>query len=304
MTLRTLLIATLALTTVSAMAQKKSKKHKKTDTVTAATLVPAHKLSTPAGVDGKTFSYAIGVEQGESLARYLNMNEGVDSANMKYAIEGLQSNLPEAERKRIMALAAGLKIAETNRTRVLPTLNTQATGKRDTSYVDIDEFNRGLADVLTGKELPFSADSAQKIVEKQIEFRTNQYKQEQQEWLAANKRQPGVVTTKSGLQYKIIKKGAGVMPTDTSYVDVNYEGRLTDGTIFDSSYQRGKSTQFPLSGVIKGWQEALKLMPEGSEWEVYIPAELAYGERAQRTIPANSTLVFRVELLKANAPKK
>lgn len=304
MQLKTILTISMAALALTASAQKKKKAHKKTDTVTAATLVPSHKTPALQGVDGNTFSYALGVEQGESLVRYLTINEKVDSAYLKYAVEGLKENLSEDQRKQILALAAGIRIAETNRTQVLPTVNEQATGKRDTTYVNLNEFNRALIEALNGQPSTFSADSAEKIITRQLNYRKETYKAEQQAWLQANKKQAGVITTASGLQYKVLRKGAGVMPTDTSYVDVNYEGRLTNGTVFDSSYKRGKSTQFPLKGVIKGWQEALKLMPEGSEWEVYIPAELAYGEQQQRTIPANSTLIFKVELLKANASKK
>lgn len=118
-------------------------------------------------------------------------------------------------------------------------------------------------------------------------------------FLIANKNKPGVKTLPSGLQYKVIVDGKGAMPTDNDLVTVNYEGKLVDGTVFDSSYKRGQPATFPVMGVIPGWTEALKLMKEGSKWELYIPASLAYGEQgAPPAIGSNKTLIFVVELLK------
>jgi FKBP-type peptidyl-prolyl cis-trans isomerase FklB len=117
-------------------------------------------------------------------------------------------------------------------------------------------------------------------------------------FLLANKKKPGVITLPSGLQYKIIKAGTGPMPTGEDIVTVNYEGKLIDGTEFDSSYKRGQPATFPVSGVIAGWTEALKLMKAGSEWELYIPASLAYGTQgAQPVIGPNEVLVFKVDLI-------
>ncbi|MDT8322655.1 MAG: FKBP-type peptidyl-prolyl cis-trans isomerase [Bacteroidota bacterium] len=117
-------------------------------------------------------------------------------------------------------------------------------------------------------------------------------------WLAENKDKEGVVTTESGLQYKVIEMGEGPKPSQTDKVRVHYRGRLIDGTQFDSSYDRGEPAEFPVGGVIAGWTEALQLMPVGSKWEVYIPSELGYGERgAGDDIGPNATLIFEVELL-------
>jgi FKBP-type peptidyl-prolyl cis-trans isomerase FklB len=119
-----------------------------------------------------------------------------------------------------------------------------------------------------------------------------------EEFLAKNKSNEGIVTTASGLQYKVLVAGTGAKPKATDTVDCHYEGRLIDGTVFDSSYRRGQSAQFPVNGVIPGWVEALQLMPVGSKWQLYIPSELAYGEYgAGETIEPNSTLIFDVELL-------
>ncbi len=116
-------------------------------------------------------------------------------------------------------------------------------------------------------------------------------------FLAANGKKEGVKVLPSGLQYKVIKKGTGKTPTPADKVKTHYRGTLIDGTEFDSSYKRGKPAEFGVVKVIKGWTEALLLMKEGDKWELYIPANLAYGTRARPTIPANSTLIFEIELL-------
>ena len=116
------------------------------------------------------------------------------------------------------------------------------------------------------------------------------------EYLAQYAKQKGVKSTPSGLLYKVLKQGDGAMPADTSQVEVHYEGRLVDGTVFDSSYKRGETATFGLNQVIKGWSEAVKLMKVGSEYEICLPYNLAYGERGTRGIPPFSTLIFKIEL--------
>jgi len=121
---------------------------------------------------------------------------------------------------------------------------------------------------------------------------------EGEKFLADNKKKEGVITTASGLQYKVMTKGSGVSPKSTDTVSVHYKGTLIDGKEFDSSYRRGQPASFPVKGVIKGWTEALQLMKVGAKWQLFIPSELAYGERgAGRDIGPNSTLIFDVELI-------
>ncbi|ERT13804.1 peptidylprolyl isomerase [Photorhabdus temperata subsp. temperata] len=122
--------------------------------------------------------------------------------------------------------------------------------------------------------------------------------EEGQKFLAENAQRDGISTTESGLQFSVLKQGDGAIPALTDRVRVHYTGRLIDGTVFDSSVQRGEPTEFPVNGVIAGWIEALTLMPVGSKWELYIPYDLAYGERgAGASIPPYSALIFEVELL-------
>ena len=285
-------LALAAMTAVPAQAQKKAKKAKKQ---AAATVVPAQQI--PAAVDGKTFSCAMGVAQGVSLKQYLVAQMGVDSAYVKYAMEGMNATLDDDARKRAEAYAAGLRIADMNR-RNLPLMNKQACGKEDSTYIDAKEFERGLTLSVLG-QAPLEQDSAMKVVEQQFKHQQETFKLTNLEWLEANKKLKGVKTLPSGLQYRVLTEGNGPVATDSSEVEVHYEGSLIDGTVFDSSYKRGKPATFRPDQVIKGWREALTLMPEGSVWNLYIPSELGYGERGQgRNIPGNATLVFKVEVLK------
>ncbi|WP_288131888.1 FKBP-type peptidyl-prolyl cis-trans isomerase [Microbulbifer sp.] len=137
--------------------------------------------------------------------------------------------------------------------------------------------------------------------EQEFEQSANKNLEEGKKFLEENAKKEGVQTTDSGLQYKVITEGSGERPTAESVVEVDYKGTLIDGTEFDSSYKNGKPVQFPVGGVIKGWTEALQLMKEGAKWELYIPSDLAYGPGgAGGLIGPNSTLIFEVELHKAN----
>ena len=129
----------------------------------------------------------------------------------------------------------------------------------------------------------------------------NNNKAEGETFLAENAAKPGITTLPSGLQYEVLTQGTGPKPTLGSSVTTHYHGTLINGTVFDSSYQRGQPATFPVNGVIAGWTEALQLMPEGSKYRLYIPSDLAYGKRgAGRDIPGDTALIFDVELLKVN----
>ena len=142
--------------------------------------------------------------------------------------------------------------------------------------------------------------SAKRQAEEKAKAETN--KKAGDDFLAKNKSKAGVKTTASGLQYEVIKQGTGPKPKDTDTVEVHYTGTLLDGTKFDSSVDRGQPTSFPLKGVIPGWTEGLQLMPVGSKYKFYIPANLAYGENGPGPIGPNATLTFEVELLKILPP--
>ncbi len=161
----------------------------------------------------------------------------------------------------------------------------------------IDAIKSGLS----GKksEIPPQESQAfmQKYMTEQQKTRGDRNLKEGEAFLAKNKKEKGVVTLPSGLQYKIITEGKGAKPKTTDTVTVHYEGKLINGTVFDSSYQRGQAVSFPVTGVIKGWTEALQLMSEGSTWMLYIPTKLAYAAQAPSSlIGPNSTLIFKVNL--------
>ena len=179
--------------------------------------------------------------------------------------------------------------------------------------VDLDLVLKGMKDALSGEKLLMTEDEFRAImsafrtqVRRQAELKRKQMqtpamaaenKKVGEAFMAENKTKEGVVSLPSGLQYKILKAGEGKKPTDADTVECHYTGALINGTEFDSSYRRGQPVTFKVTGVIPGWREALKLMPVGSKWQLFIPPELAYGARGSGRIPPNSTLIFEVELL-------
>jgi FKBP-type peptidyl-prolyl cis-trans isomerase FklB len=176
---------------------------------------------------------------------------------------------------------------------------------KDTVDIDPAIFTRGMKDALAGGKLLLTDDEMRVALTKlQNDLRAKQEEAMQKakkvgdEFLAQNKTKEGVVALPDGLQYKILKAGTGPKPTATDSVVCNYRGTLLDGTEFDSSYKRGQPATLPISGVIKGWTEAMQLMPVGSKWQLFIPPDLAYGNRAPSPeIGPNATLIFEVELL-------
>ena len=188
-------------------------------------------------------------------------------------------------------------------------MNIGKSFKKDNVDVDPAIVLRAIKDVLGGGKLLMTDQEAQSTLtalqadlrkkqEQEMQQASETNKKEGDAFLAANKTKEGVVALPSGLQYKILQEGTGPKPSAADTVTVNYRGTLLDGTEFDSSYKRGQAASFPLTGIIKGWTEALQLMPVGSKWQLFIPADLAYGARSPGpTIGPNSTLVFEVELL-------
>ena len=203
------------------------------------------------------------------------------------------------------ALAADTEL-KSNRQKASYAIGQQIGGnmREQGVEVDVDVLAMSIKEALAGKKSRLSDEEIQKAM---ISLQQEVQKKQQElaannlatggKYLEENKKKPGVKTTASGLQYKVLREGSGEQPTDQSVVKVHYRGTLTDGNEFDSSYKRNKPAEFPVTGVIKGWTEALKLMKTGSKWALTIPADLAYGPTGRPGIPANSVLLFDVELL-------
>jgi FKBP-type peptidyl-prolyl cis-trans isomerase len=188
-------------------------------------------------------------------------------------------------------------------------MNIGESMKKDSLDINTDILARGMKDAMSGAK-PLLTDEQAKQVMTELRTEVTQRKAMQakqisdankqagQQFLAANKSKPGVVALPSGLQYKIVKEGTGPKPTATDTVVCNYRGTLINGTEFDSSYKGGQPATFPVDKVIKGWTEVLQLMPVGSKWEVYVPSDMAYGERSPGPeIGPNSMLIFEIDLL-------
>ncbi len=173
--------------------------------------------------------------------------------------------------------------------------------------IDLDNaaFLQAVEDVLNSNELKLSKDEMEQVLtafqleeQKELAAAASSNKEKGEKFLNENKNKEGVKTLDTGLQYKVITAGEGEIPSGSSNVVVNYRGTLIDGTEFDSSYARGEPATLGIGKVIKGWQEALMMMPVGSKWQIYVPSHLAYGERgAGKVITPNSTLIFDIELL-------
>lgn len=183
-------------------------------------------------------------------------------------------------------------------------------------HLDINAFNQGVTDAASHSKLELSeADRIKSKTEFQTQLRDSLIKKQNKiaaknlkagtAFLAENAKKPGVITTKSGLQYKVLATGSGAQPKLTDIVTTNYEGTLIGGQVFDSSYKRGTPATFPVNGVIKGWTEALQMMHVGDKWQLFIPAKLAYGKSMRSTlIQPNSTLIFKLELLSIKGKTK
>ena len=258
-----------------------------------------------------TLSYMMGVNNTQGLNDFLVGRMGVDLNDMDAFLEGFIEASTKTSKKD-KAYMAGLQIGQQVAVDMFEGINQQIFGGDSLQSLSKADFLAGFIAAVKGNAA-FTLDSARVYVEthadaikaKALESRYGENKAAGEAFLAENAKKEGVVTTESGLQYKVIKEGKGEVPTATSTVKVNYKGTLIDGTEFDSSYKRNEPTTFRANQVIKGWTEALTMMPVGSKWELYIPQELAYGARETGgQIKPFSTLIFEVELLEVVNPKK
>ena len=262
--------------------------------------------------DIDTVSYAIGMAQTQGLKDYLVGRLGVDTAYMDEFIKGLNEGANAGDDKKRAAYFAGIQIGQQISNQMVKGINHELFGEDSTKTISLKNFMAGFVAGTIGKGGLMTVDSAAQVAQdmmraikaKNLEKEFGPNKVAGEKYLADNAKKEGVKVLPSGVQYKVLKEGTGALPKDTSMVKVHYEGKTMDGKVFDSSYSRNQPADFRANQVIKGWTEALVHMPAGSIWEVYIPQELAYGERQQGAdIKPFSMLIFKIELLEVN-PKK
>lgn len=298
MKIRTIIIA-LAIVVASAFsiegfAAKKKEKAQKKQEKSVVTMT----------TQSDTLSYVAGMSLTQGLVEFLQHSMKIDTAYMADFISGLEKTIESADDPQFKAYMAGMEIAKQLKEKMLPGMVRELKDSPD-SLVEELAF-RGFIDALQGDTTYYNIEDASMLFkdlmseakEAKTEKLYGENRRAGEQFLAENSKKEGVTTTESGLQYKVIVEGKGEKPQATDRVKVNYEGRLVDGTVFDSSAKHGdKPLEFKANQVIKGWTEALTLMPVGSKWELYIPYDLAYGERDSGKIKPFSALIFTVELV-------
>jgi len=250
-----------------------------------------------------SLSYMKGITMTQGLEQYAMNQLGVDSAHVADFVKGIVAGMNMTSDKD-NAYMAGIQIGQQVSNQMFKGISQQIFGN-DSVTLDKNNYLAGFLAAVKSNydqtmmdEATAYATTHEEIIKaKALEEKYADNKAAGEKFLEENKAKEGVQTTASGLQYKIIKEGKGAVPTDSSTVKVNYKGTLIDGTEFDSSYKRNAPASFRADQVIKGWTEALTMMPVGSKWELYIPQDLAYGPRNAGQIKPFSTLIFEVELL-------
>ena len=257
-----------------------------------------------------SLSYMAGIANTQGLDQYYELQLGLDSAVYADFVRGIEDGLTKTTKKD-EAYMAGLQVGQSVGSRMFEMMNESLFAKDSVNKLNKTNLLAGFVDAVKHR-VKVSADSANtyyeaksKVIKEKINLvKYADNKAAGEKFLAENAKKDSVQTTPSGLQYKILKVGTGPVPSEDATVKVHYRGTTIDGTEFDSSYSRQEPASFRVTGVIPGWTEALKMMPEGSKWMVYIPQELAYGsEGAGAKIDPFSTLIFEVELLDAGAKK-
>ncbi len=253
-----------------------------------------------------SLTYDLGMAQADGLKQYMTMQLQVDSTCIEDFIKGMKDGCEKELSKSEDAYRKGLDVGAQVK-QMAESLSKDVYADDSTKSVNVKNLLAGLIAGLKGTA-PMSSDSAyaefNKLLEPihnaNLEKTYGDNRKAGEKYLAENKKKEGVVTLESGVQYKVLVAGDGAMPTDTTVVKCNYEGKLIDGTVFDSSYERNQPFEVNLAqaNVIPGWVEVLKLMPAGSKWEVAIPYDQAYGNREMGQIKPFSALIFTIETLK------
>lgn len=257
--------------------------------------------------DVDSMSYCIGLVQSQYIRQAIEQGQVIDTTYIDELVKGINEGANAGDDKKKAAYYTGLQIGQQLSTQLVKGVNHEVFGTDSTKTISLKNILAGFITGVTGKKGVVTVDEAQTLAQTKMkaikaasmekEFGPN--KKAGEKFLAENKKKPGVVTLPSGLQYKVIKEGNGVIPTDTTKVKVHYEGRTIDGKVFESSYKNGQPLDIIPKQFIPGWTEALTHMPVGSIWEVYIPQNLGYGERQAGDIKPFSTLIFKIELISA-----
>lgn len=264
----------------------------------------AGKVSLKSDVD--TIAYHFGLAQSQGLKQYMSMQLGVDSAYIDEFIKGMKEGAVNEANPKKEAYMKGMEVGKQVQ-QMAKGLSDEVFAGDSTQSINVNTILAGLIAGLNGTDTLSAEAAYAKFNEKLEPVRTanmeKQYgdnKKAGEKYLAENKKKEGVKVTPSGIQYKVLVEGKGALPTDTSTVKVHYEGKLIDGTKFDSSYDRNQPFEVNLAAprVIPGWVEVLKLMPAGSKWEVVIPQDQAYGAQNMGQIKPFSTLIFTIEVVK------
>ncbi len=253
-----------------------------------------------------SLSYALGMTQSQGLLDYLAKQLEVDTTKLEPFVEGLKEGAQENIDKEKAAFFAGIQIGQQIANQMLKGINKQIFGEDTTQSISLKTFMAAFITSTTGKQglmtMPEAEENTQRLMQQMKEETAQKVygsnREAGEKFLEENKKQEGVIIRPSGLQYKILKQGEGLTPEVTDQVKVLYEGRLVDGTVFDSTAKHGgqPATLRP-DQVIAGWREALTMMPVGSKWQLFIPYNLGYGEREAGQIKPFSALIFDVELV-------
>lgn len=252
-----------------------------------------------------SLNYAFGLANGSQIKMYYLPADSAHADSLKAKIAMLMKGINDGMKGDVDAKYSELTDLGTRIGTALKEQKKSGLLGDSSLTVDIKLIKQGLTNGMKGSSVQMTAAEAQTYLQttmqrlqaQKLEKQYGMNKLKNEQFLAENGKKPGVVTTASGLQYEVIKKGTGALPTDTSRVKVHYHGTLIDGTVFDSSVDRKEPAVFTLNQVIKGWTEALKLMPVGSKYKIYVPQQLGYGAQDNGQIKPFSTLIFEVELL-------
>lgn len=291
-----LIAAGSAFNTASAQSKKKDKKNKATTECSEACKTAPIVLKSASD----SLSYAMGMTMSNGLDAYLEQQFGITKELMPDFIRGLKEGISKRKDSNFAAHGVGIAVSRQIESRLLPNMVSQFEESK--SPVNTEILYSGIVAAMSKDSTMMSPATAAKFFKEQEiairQQREAENKAKNEAFMAENKAKEGVVTLPSGLQYRIIKKGTGAIPKATDDVQVIYEGKTIDGKVFDSTAKHGTEFDtFNVGGLIKGWTEALQLMPVGSKWEIFIPYNLAYGERgAGRDIAPYSTLIFTLEL--------